>query len=59
MSSFYYLPIRGYHSLWPAFPYSSGLVKSSTGLVRVRSPLLTEYLFLYVLRCFSSLGSPL
>ena len=54
---FYYLPIRGYHSLWPAFPCSSGLVKNNTGLFRVRSPLLTEYLFLQVLRCFSSLGS--
>ena len=46
MVNFYYLPIRGYHSLWPAFPYSSGLVKINTGLIRVRSPLLTEYLFL-------------
>jgi len=36
------LPIRGYHPLWPAFPNSSGFMPYTTGLVRVRSPLLTE-----------------
>ena len=36
------LPIRGYHPLWPAFPDGSGFSHKTTGLVRVRSPLLTE-----------------
>ena len=36
------LPVRGYHPLWPAFPDGSGFDISATGLVRVRSPLLTE-----------------
>ena len=37
-----FLPIRGYHPLWPAFPNGSGYYTIVTGLVRVRSPLLTE-----------------
>ncbi len=36
------LPIRGYHPLWPDFPDGSGYHTKITGLVRVRSPLLTE-----------------
>ena len=36
------LPVRGYHPLWPDFPDGSGLTYEATGLVRVRSPLLTE-----------------
>jgi hypothetical protein len=36
------LPVRGCHPLWPAFPDGSGSDRSATGLVRVRSPLLTE-----------------
>ena len=36
------LPLRGFHALWPDFPDGSGYVSFSTGLVRVRSPLLTE-----------------
>ncbi len=36
------LPVRGYHPLWPDFPDGSGYVDVITGLVRVRSPLLTE-----------------
>ena len=36
------LPVRGYHPLWPDFPDGSSLNPSATGLVRVRSPLLTE-----------------
>ena len=36
------LPIRGYHPLWRAFPDASGLCRMATGLVRVRSSLLTE-----------------
>ena len=36
------LPVRGYHPLWPAFPDRSGCFLQATGLVRVRSPLLTE-----------------
>ena len=37
-----YLPIRDYHPLWSPFPRRSGLIGKSTGLVRVRSPLLAE-----------------
>ncbi len=36
------LPIRGYHPLWPDFPDGSSYHTTATGLVRVRSPLLTE-----------------
>jgi len=36
------LPVRGCHPLWPDFPDGSGSTRSATGLVRVRSPLLTE-----------------
>ena len=36
------LPVRGCHPLRPAFPSSSGYFRQGTGLVRVRSPLLTE-----------------
>ena len=36
------LPVRGYHPLWPDFPDGSGSYGLATGLVRVRSPLLTE-----------------
>ncbi len=35
-------PVRGCHPLRPAFPDGSGLSTRATGLVRVRSPLLTE-----------------
>ena len=38
----HYLPIRGYHPLWLLFPKHSSLIRQMTGLVRVRSPLLTE-----------------
>jgi hypothetical protein len=62
------LRVRGYHPLWPAFPRRStrfhSLPPSPTTplagfrLFRVRSPLLTEFfLFLWLLRCFSSPGS--
>ncbi len=37
-----FLPIRGYHPLWHGFPAVSGSYTLATGLVRVRSPLLTE-----------------
>ena len=37
-----FLPVRGYHPLWPDFPDGSGSYIIATGLVRVRSPLLTE-----------------
>ena len=65
--------IRGFHSLRPDFPVRSPILRlpqrspnpamhaSRFGLFRVRSPLLTEsnfFLFLRVLRCFSSPGSP-
>ena len=35
-------PVRGCHPLWPGFPAGSGSCLSAAGLVRVRSPLLTE-----------------
>ena len=37
-----FLPVRGYHPLWRAFPDASGSYSPATGLIRVRSPLLTE-----------------
>ena len=37
-----FLPVRGCHPLWPDFPDGSGSYLTATGLVRVRSPLLTE-----------------
>src|SRR5262249_39174930 len=36
------LPVRGCHPLWRAFPDASGFRPTTTGLVRVRSPLLAE-----------------
>ena len=39
-----FLPVRGYHPLWPTFPSRSRSYHQATGLVRVRSPLLTESL---------------
>ena len=41
-----FLPVRGYHPLWPAFPDGSGSYEDATGLVRVRSPLLAESLLM-------------
>ena len=38
--------IRGYHPLWPAFPSRSAIKLQTTGLVRVRSPLLAESLLM-------------
>ncbi len=66
--------IRDFHSLWLPIPRHSFIektmhtrvrntppIKSGFGLLRVRSPLLTEFLlrflFLRVLGCFSSPGS--
>ncbi len=40
--SYSLLPVRDCHPLWCAFPDASGLACTTTGLVRVRSPLLTE-----------------
>jgi hypothetical protein len=37
-----FLPVRGYHPLWRAFPDGSGCNIVATGLVRFRSPLLAE-----------------
>ena len=59
LSSIYTFHIRGYHPLWPHFPVHSIKYIKTFGLIRVRSPLLTEslrFLFLRVLRCFSSPG---
>jgi hypothetical protein len=36
------LPVRGCHPLRPAFPRGSGSLDVATGLIRFRSPLLTE-----------------
>ena len=41
-----FLPVRGYHPLWPPFPERSGSYARATGLVRVRSPLLAESLLM-------------
>src|SRR5215207_7016543 len=38
----FHFRIRGCHPLWPAFPDCSANSLAGTGLVRVRSPLLTE-----------------
>ena len=37
-----FLLIQGYHLLWRGFPSTSNCYNTATGLVRVRSPLLTE-----------------
>ena len=52
-------PVRDYHPLGYYFPTISGYKRFETGLVRFRSPLLTESLrfpFLWLMRCFSSPG---
>ena len=41
-SYFNHLPVRDCHPLRSPFPKRSGLIKITTGLVRVRSPLLAE-----------------
>ena len=59
LSSKYAFHIPGYHRLWLFFPEHSIKHIKTFGLIRVRSPLLTEslrFLFLRVLRCFSSPG---
>ena len=59
LSSMYAFRIRGYHPLWLFFPEHSSKHIKTFGLIRFRSPLLTEslrFLFLRVLRCFSSPG---
>ena len=40
------LRIRGYHPLWPHFPERSASFRKTTGLFRVRSPLLAESLLM-------------
>ena len=42
------LHIRGYHPLWPDFPDRSAYLVLTTGLFRVRSPLLAESLLMSV-----------
>ena len=37
-----FLPVRGYHPLRRNFPDASGSYSPTTGLIRVRSPLLAE-----------------
>ena len=37
-----FLPVRAYHPLWIDFPDDSRSTRRKTGLVRVRSSLLTE-----------------
>ena len=43
---FRHLRIRGYHPLWPHFPERSASFRKTTGLFRVRSPLLAESLLM-------------
>ena len=43
-----HLRIRGYHPLWPDFPDRSTYLSQTTGLFRVRSPLLAESLLMSV-----------
>ena len=38
----YDLRIQGYHLLWRIFPDTFAFINPATGLLRVRSPLLTE-----------------
>ena len=38
-----FLRIQDYHLLWCDFPDTSAYYNYATGLIRVRSPLLTEY----------------
>ena len=40
------LRVRGYHPLWPDFPDRSVYLLKTTGLFRVRSPLLAESLLM-------------
>ena len=42
------LRVRDYHPLWPDFPDRSACPQLTTGLFRVRSPLLTESLLMSV-----------
>ena len=59
LSSMYAFRLRGYHPLRLFFPEHSSKHIKTFGLIRFRSPLLTEslrFLFLRVLRCFSSPG---
>ena len=59
LSSIYTFRIPGYHRLRLFFPEHSSKYIKTFGLIRFRSPLLTEslrFLFLRVLRCFSSPG---
>ena len=43
-----HLRIRDYHPLWPNFPECSAYLPTTTGLFRVRSPLLAESLLMSV-----------
>ena len=59
LSSIYTFRIQDYHLLRLFFPEHSAKYIKTFGLIRFRSPLLTEslrFLFLRVLRCFSSPG---
>ena len=59
LSSMYAFRVQDYHLLRLFFPEHSSKHIKTFGLIRFRSPLLTEslrFLFLRVLRCFSSPG---
>ena len=59
-SSIYAFRVQDFHLLRLLFPKHSTKHIQTFGLIRFRSPLLTEslrFLFLRVLRCFSSPGS--
>jgi hypothetical protein len=44
--SMIFLLVRGYHPLWPLFPKRSDSFRQIAGLIRFRSPLLTESLLM-------------
>lgn len=54
-------PQRRLRDTLPTTPHAqppTGITRAWFGLIRFRSPLLTEYPFLQVLRCFTSLRTP-
>jgi hypothetical protein len=55
------LPVRQHWPVGPTTPRVQrppAITHPRFSLIRFRSPLLTEYLFLWVLRCFTSPRSP-
>lgn len=60
----YFITVASHVSDWTYLPTTPNAQRLTTitrtrfSLIRFRSPLLTEYLFLQVLRCFTSLRTP-